>query len=469
VTPSGNCLTTGRFPMRRLLLLAFIWGWSFLFIKVSVEGMSPPTVACTRVGLGSVVLLAVLRAGHRPLASGRTMWRHFAVAATFGNVIPFTMLAWGEERITSALTAVLNASTPLFTAVFAFLYLKDRLRLVHAAGLLVGFGGVAVAAGFGGGDLAHSSLAGSAAAVLAGASYGIAFVYMRKHLTGIEPTVAAAGQLIMATVLSLPLAVGTSLSTGLHLDPHRVLAISLLGVFGSGIAYILNYRVIADLGATRASLVTYVIPVVAVALGVIVLGEAFQWRLVAGGVLIAAGISLVNPPVWLRRPPRSVQPLLGGTALVVVVALVVAPLVACSGDGNRACSKVTTEPLNPDVRHVFAGGPEPRYTTDPPTSGPHTPGALPGGVLDTPLSRPNQVGALEAGLVLLQYRDLNPGELDELRGLASNQVVVAPNPTLPDRVVATAWLTKQTCSAVDVTALRGFIRSHQGRGPGTDG
>src|SRR5581483_9060656 len=337
----------------------------------------------------------------------------------FGNVIPFTMLAWGEERITSALTAVLNASTPLFTAVFAFLYLKDRLRLVHAAGLLVGFGGVAVAAGFGGGDLAHSSLAGSAAAVLAGASYGIAFVYMRKHLTGIEPTVAAAGQLIMATVLSLPLAVGTSLSTGLHLDPHRVLAISLLGV--------------------------------------IVLGEAFQWRLVAGGVLIAAGISLVNPPVWLRRPPRSVQPLLGGTALVVVVALVVAPLVACSGDGNRACSKVTTEPLNPDVRHVFAGGPEPRYTTDPPTSGPHTPGALPGGVLDTPLSRPNQVGALEAGLVLLQYRDLNPGELDELRGLASNQVVVAPNPTLPDRVVATAWLTKQTCSAVDVTALRGFI------------
>src|SRR3954449_11007504 len=151
--------------MRRLFVLAFIWGWSFLFIKVSVEGMSPPTVACARVGLGAIVLVAVLRAQRRPMPDVRRMWRQFVVAALFANVIPFTLLAWGEERITSALTSVLNASTPLFTAVIAALFLKDRMRPVQIMGLLLGFVGVGVAAGLGAGDIGDSSVAGSLAAV----------------------------------------------------------------------------------------------------------------------------------------------------------------------------------------------------------------------------------------------------------------------------------------------------------------
>jgi hypothetical protein len=115
---------------------------------------------------------------------------------------------------------------------------------------------------------------------------------------------------------------------------------------------------------------------------------------------------------------------------------------------------------------VVAGAPEPAYSTDPPTSGPHTPGALPKGVLVVPLTRPVQVGALEQGLVLLQYRDLSATEIDTLAQLAGDNVVVAPNPSLPDRVVGTAWLFKQTCSSVDAVALRGFVRSHAGHGPG---
>jgi len=153
-------------PIRRLLLLAFIWGWSFLFIKVAVEGMTPPTVACARVALGASVLLIVMQSTKRRLPHDRRMWRHFAVAAVFGNALPFTLLAWGEERITSALTSVLNASTPLFTAILAAVFLKDRLRPWQVCGLLLGFVGVGVAAGFGAGDLGHSSLAGSLAAVI---------------------------------------------------------------------------------------------------------------------------------------------------------------------------------------------------------------------------------------------------------------------------------------------------------------
>ncbi len=453
--------------MKRLLLLAFIWGWSFLFIKVSVEGMSPPTVACARVGLGAIVLVTVLRARHRPVPDVRSMWRHFLVAALFGNVIPFTLLAWGEERITSALTAVLNASTPLFTAIIAAVYLKDRIRPIQVSGLLLGFVGVTVAAGFGGGDLAHSSVFGSLAAVLAGASYGMAFAYMRKHLTAIEPTVAATGQLVVATALSLPLAIGTSITSGIHLDPHIVLSIVLLGTVGTGLAYILNYRIIADLGATRASLVTYMIPVVAVTVGVVVLDEPFEWSLVYGGALIIAGIALVHPPARLRRLPM--QPIVGPAMLLVIVALAVVPAASCSSGGRSTCGQAHTEPLDPNLRHVIASGAEPTYTTDPPTSGPHTPGALPGGVLTQPLTRPLQVGALEAGLVLIQYRDLDSTDVEMLSKLAGDKVVVGPNPALPGRLVATAWLNKQVCSAVDVPELRGFIRNHQGKGPGTDG
>ena len=452
--------------IRRLLLLAFLWGWSFLFIKVAVEGLSPPTVACARVALGALVLLITLRATGRSLPRDRVLWRHFVIAAVFGNALPFTLLAWGEERITSALTSVLNASTPLFTAVIAALALKDRLTPPQAAGLLLGFAGVAVAAGLGAGDLADSSVTGSVAAVTAGLFYGVAFVYMRRHLTGIEPTVAAAGQLVVATLLLLPFAVATSATNGLDLTVRRVLAVGALGVFGTGVAYILNYRILRDLGATRASVVTYIIPVVAVAVGLIVLGEPFEWRLVGGGILIFGGLVLLRE----RQPVRVPVPSAPAALLVVVVVLLAVPLAACSGGGSRAaCSAATAEPINPDLRHVFEGGAEPVYTTEPPTSGPHAPGARPKGVLTQPLSRPTQVGALEGGTVLLQYRDLSADEVRSLSDLVTDNVVVAPNASLPDRVVATAWLSKQTCSGVDATALRGFIRTHAGRGPGTDG
>lgn len=129
-------------PVRRLLILAFIWGWSFLFIKVAVGGITPSTVAWARITLGAAVLLVVLRSQGGDVPLDRTHLRHFTIAAVAGNVVPFTLLAWGEQYITSALTAVLNASTPLFTAVFAAIGLSERLRPVQVAGLTLGITGV---------------------------------------------------------------------------------------------------------------------------------------------------------------------------------------------------------------------------------------------------------------------------------------------------------------------------------------
>jgi drug/metabolite transporter (DMT)-like permease len=290
--------------VRRLFLLAFIWGWSFLFIKVAVDGLTPTTVAWSRIALGAAVLYAILRHQGGRIPVDRTSLRHYAVAATIGNIVPFTLLAWGEQHITSALTAVLNASTPLFTAVFAAIGLSERLRPVQIAGLALGMAGVAVAAGLGASDLEGSSTAGALASILAGAAYGIAFVYMRRHLVSYPPIVAATGQLATGAVMLFPLAALTSILDGVSLTPTRLGAIVALGVIGTGLAYVLNYRVIGDLGPTNASLVTYVIPVVAVVVGIVVLDEPFEWRLVVGGLLTVGGIAAVNA----KRPARERVP-----------------------------------------------------------------------------------------------------------------------------------------------------------------
>jgi drug/metabolite transporter (DMT)-like permease len=292
--------------VRRLFVLAFIWGWSFLFIKVAGEGLTPTTVAWTRIALGAGVLYAVLYGQRRRVPVDRASLRHYAVVTIAGNIVPFTLLAWGEQHITSALTAVLNASTPLFTALFAAIGLAERLRPVQIAGLALGVVGVAVAAGVGASDLEGSSTAGALAAIFAGAGYGVAFVYMRRHLVSYPPIVAATGQLATGALLLFPVAAATSVAGGVSLTPTRVASILLLGVLGTGVAYVLNYRIIADIGATKASLVTYIIPVVAVVVGILVLDEPFEARLLVGGALTVAGIAAVNHKPRVRVPEPGV-------------------------------------------------------------------------------------------------------------------------------------------------------------------
>lgn len=303
-TGAGRWLTGPA--MRRLLVLAFIWGWSFLFIKVAVEGLTPSTVAWGRIALGAAVLhLIVRRQGLTVPTDRASLWR-FAVMGLAGCTVPFTLLAWGEQHITSALTSVLNASTPLFTALFAALVGEERLGPVQVAGLGGGLAGVAVAAGMGSSDLHGSSLAGAGAAVAAGACYGVAFVYMRRHLMDMPPLVGATGQLTAGTLLLAPFAAVTSLSEGVAFTPSRIASIVLLGAVGTGLAFALNYAVVAELGPTKASLVTYIVPVVAVVVGIAVLDEPFLWRIPLGGLLTVAGIAAVTRGRRAAAPERAV-------------------------------------------------------------------------------------------------------------------------------------------------------------------
>lgn len=289
--------------MRRLALLALIWGWSFLFIKVAVEGMTPAAVAASRIALGAIVMTSVLRArGTRVPARSSGLWRHFFVLGVVGSALPFTLLAWGEQYVSSALTAVLNASTPLFAAGLAALMLHERLRLPQVAGVMLGFVGVGIAAGVGGSDVASSSFGGASASVGAAACYGMSFAYARRYIATVPPLVAATGQLIAATALIAPFGLVTTLRSGMHLEPHRILAVVILGVVGTGYAYVLNYQSIASLGPTRASVVTQLIPIVAVTVGVLFLHEPFHLRLVFGGGLTLLGIALLHDRIRRFRP-----------------------------------------------------------------------------------------------------------------------------------------------------------------------
>jgi hypothetical protein len=160
-------------------------------------------------------------------------------------------------------------------------------------------------------------------------------------------------------------------------------------------------------------------------------------------------------------------------AAVVAVAALGAAVVAWSRDRDRgagACASPVQDPLDPgSLQHALPGSPPPSYLTEPPTSGPHQAGRLPGGVVTEPLPGPIQVGALEAGQVLLQHRDLAPADRAALERLAGPIVVVAPNPSLPARVVASAWRTRQLCGAVDADALSRFVRDHARRDPAHGG
>jgi drug/metabolite transporter (DMT)-like permease len=290
--------------VRRLLLLAFIWGWSFLFIKVVVEGVPPTFLAWGRVLLGLTVMLAFLRStGER--FPDRSAWGHLVVLGLAMSVMPFTLMAWGEEHITSALTSVLNACTPLFTAAFAAGLLHDRLRRPQIAGLVIALGGVAVLARIGGHDLAGSSLAGVLATVTATGGYGFGFAYARRFVNRLSPLQLSAGQLTAACLALLPFAGYDVATGGVHLSWVRLLCLVLLGAVGTGYAYLLNYRTLQAQGATAASLVTYLIPIVGVAAGVLVLSEPFSYRLLIGAVIVGFGIAMIQGRILGPREPAA--------------------------------------------------------------------------------------------------------------------------------------------------------------------
>lgn len=287
-----------------LILLSVLWGGAFLFSKMAVAELRPFTVVLARVGLAAAALALVVRAAGLRMPDSARAWRPFFVLGFLNNLVPFSLIVWGQTQIASGLAAILNATTPLFGVVLAHALTADeRLTAPRLAGVLLGIGGVAVIVG-------PEALGGAGTAVLAqlavlGAalSYGCAGIYGRRF-RGTPPLVTAAGQVTASALMILPVALLVDRPwEGVMPGAATWGALVGLALLGTAGAYVLYFRIMARAGATNAMLVTLLIPVSALLLGAVVLGEAVEPRQAAGMALIGLGLAVIDgrPLGWVRR------------------------------------------------------------------------------------------------------------------------------------------------------------------------
>jgi drug/metabolite transporter (DMT)-like permease len=277
-------------------LLGLIWGSSFLWIRIAVQEIGPVTLVSLRLLFG-VLGLAIVILWKRPSLprDGRT-WALLALLGIVNTAIPFVLISWGEQRIPSALAAVLNGTTPLFTIVIAHLFLPDdRITVARAAGLAVGFAGIILLLSR---DLGAASLRASVlaqgAVLLAAVFYAGSAVFARSRFRGVPPIVHAFLPLVAADAVVWLLLPAVEAPLRLPSLPITWLALAWLGLLGSCLAYLLYYFLIHAWGPTRATVVTYVFPVVGLVLGILFLHETADWRLLGGSALIVVSIGVIN-------------------------------------------------------------------------------------------------------------------------------------------------------------------------------
>ncbi len=278
------------------VLLGLIWGSSFAWIKIAVEEIPPATLVAWRMTLGAVAMIALLAVIHVRWPRGWGEWVPLVVLGAVNAAIPIFLISWGEQFIDSGTAAVLNSLVPIFSLVIAGVALKtEPVTVLRVIGLVLGFGGTALLASREFELRADASgLIGALAVVLAAVSYAVGASYARHRIRSTHRYVVAGGTLLFAALdmWALALLVDGGVIVPVQLD--TIIAVAWLGVLGSFIAYLLFFFLIEHLGATMASMVTYIFPVVGVAIGVLLLGELMDVRLAIGTALVLVGIMVVS-------------------------------------------------------------------------------------------------------------------------------------------------------------------------------
>ncbi|MGH6954353.1 MAG: DMT family transporter [Alphaproteobacteria bacterium] len=294
-----------------LVTLSVLWGGSYFFAEIALSELPPLTVVLGRVGIAALALIAAARAlGHR-LPRSPALWGSFLVMGAFNNLIPFSLIVWGQTTIGSGLAAILNATTPLFTVVLAHGLTRDeRLTRGRAVGVLSGFAGVVIMIGPQALDSFGDSVLAQLACLGAALSYALAGIY-GKRFRGIPPLITAAGQVSATTVMIAPLVLILDRPWSLAVPAAETWgAVMGFALLSTALAYRIYFRVLAAAGASNLLLVTLLIPVSALALGVAVLGEAVEPGQTIGMVLIGAGLAAIDgrpiraAKAWLHRGTR---------------------------------------------------------------------------------------------------------------------------------------------------------------------
>jgi len=298
--PTATATTT---PRRRAALdwrirfgvLSLIWGFSFLLIKVGTQAYAPFQVTLGRMVFGTAVLAAAMAVKRQRLPRGARTWGHLTVAAFLLNALPFSLFAYSELTIPSTLAGICNATSPLWGMTLSLVALsEDRPTRRRVAGLGIGFLGVLTVLGAWQGFHGLDAT-GTAMALLASLSYPIGWIYVRRTLAGSSHSHLSltGAQLLLAT---LQLALVTALFTDLpaHFPVVPLLAVIALGALGTGLAVLIQYGLVAEVGPTTAQMVTYFIPVIATAAGVAILGESPAWATPVGALIVLAGAALTQ-------------------------------------------------------------------------------------------------------------------------------------------------------------------------------
>ncbi|WP_194238591.1 DMT family transporter [Streptomyces spongiae] len=279
----------------RFGFLALIWGFSFLLIKVGTGGYAPFQVTFGRLLFGTAVLAVAMAVKRERLPRGARTWGHLTVAALLLNALPFSLFAYAELTIPSTLAGICNATSPLWGMALSLVALsEDRPTRVRVAGLGLGFLGVLTVLGAWQGFQGLDA-SGTAMALLASLSYPIGWIYVRRTLAGSgHSNLSLTGaQLLLATAqLAVITPLFTSLPGSFPMIP--LLAVVALGALGTGVAMLVQYGLVAEVGPTTAQMVTYFIPVIATAAGVAILGESLTWSTPVGAAIVLAGAALTQ-------------------------------------------------------------------------------------------------------------------------------------------------------------------------------
>ena len=289
------------------IFLTIVWGMSFYFIKISGSNLSPLQIAFGRVALGALTVLIILLIIKQKLPNTRKAWVRANIAGFLQHTAPFALIAYGETQITSVLAGITNAATPLWTALFSMAFIpKDRISRNEYLGVLTGFVGVLVLIGIWEGNSGENDLLGILAVVVATACYGGVVIYTRSKITelGFIPSSFIGAQLIASTIHLLILClIFTSVPTQISSSTWG--AILFLGIFSTGLAFPLVYKIIRDVSSLAAATITYATPIVSTIAGVIFLSEGLQWYQPIGAMLILVGVGLVQGIrlnwLWSRR------------------------------------------------------------------------------------------------------------------------------------------------------------------------
>ena len=296
--------------MLQFLGMGLIWGASFLFMKVGLTGLSFTQVALARTVIGALTLAVVVLIARQHLPKQLVVWAHFLVVSLLGCFLPYLCFTWAEQTVSSSLASIYNATTPIMTALMVTLAFRvEKLTRSQLLGIVVGILGVIVIIAPWQGGALSGSLGGQLACLVATASYGAEFAYIRKFLSHRD-----IGNETLALLTIAPSAVLFILLTPViawqpvQLDIWVIGSMVLLGAFGTGIAYVWNYNVFRAWGPTATSTVTYITPIVGVVLGVIILHESLSWHEPIGAVLVLIGILFAQRRVKLPWDRGSTEP-----------------------------------------------------------------------------------------------------------------------------------------------------------------